>query len=228
MADADFEQAVLSSLILSIKVKRKTFSASGVAISEKRALTALHGMVPLNTLVTITTRNGTKISGRVEFERFERDMVDVAVIVLDQDSSAVFNHFMPYSDQPVRLAQPIAVVGLKYASVGDTVNTYARLSSVESIEELGDSSALFHAQYYNFDGCSGTGVITAVVGNVLRVVGVHLASHNNTTLGGPKSKKKRTYSDLEASVASAIHGHKAYSLVCDIARVPDLLALLNG
>lgn len=226
MSDADFEQAVLSSLILSIKVKRKTFSASGVAISDKRALIALHGIIPINSPVTVTTRNGTKISGRVEFERFERNMVDVAVIVLD--SSAVFNHFMPYSDQPVRLAQPIAVVGLKYASVGDSVSTYARVSSVDSIEELGDNSALFQAQYYNFDGCSGTGVITATVGNVLRVVGVHVASHDDTTLGRPKGKKKRTYSDLEASVASAIHGHTAYSLVCDIARVPDLLALLSA
>jgi hypothetical protein len=226
LAGADFDQAVYSSLILSIKVQKKTFSLSGVAISNKRALTALHGRVPVNTPVTITTRNGTKIIGRVEFERFEKNMVDVAVIVLG--SSTVFNDFMPYSDQPVRLAQPIAVIGLRYSSFCDTVGTYAQISAVESIENLGDNSALFQAQYYNFDGCSGTGVITAAVGNVLRVVGVHVASHDDTTLGGPRGKKKRTISDLKASVVSAIHGHTSYSLVCEIARVPDLLALLSG
>ena len=97
---------------------------------------------------------------------------------------------MPYSDKPMSFAQPIAVVGLKYASVGDSVGTYARVSSVESIKERGDTSALIRVQYYNFDGCSGTGVITAIVGNVLRVAGVHVASHDDTTLGGPKGKKK--------------------------------------
>lgn len=225
-ARVNFEEVVFCSLLLSIKVKRKTFSASGVAISNKRALTSLHGMVPLNTPVTITTRNGTKIQGRVEFERFERNMVDIAVIIIE--SSAVFNHFMPYCDQPVRLAQQIAVIGLKYLSDGDTVGPYARLSSVDSIEELGESSALFHAQYYNFQGCSGTGVITTVVDDKLVVVGVHVASHDDSRWEGTKGKKKRPYSDLEASVASAIHGHTAYSLVCEIARVPDLLELLSA
>lgn len=119
-------------------MKRKTITASGVAISERRALTVLHGKIPLNKLVTITTRNRTKMFGRVEPRCLEewsfRDLRKTWLMLLD--FSAVFHRFMPYSDQPVRLAQPTAVVGLTYASSCDTVGTYLR--SVESIEDLCD------------------------------------------------------------------------------------------
>lgn len=68
-------------------------------------------------------------------------------------------------------------------------------------------------------------MITGAVGNVTSCKGT---SHDDTTLGGPKRKKKRAVSALEASVTSVIHEHTAYSLVCDIARVPGLLDLLRG
>ena len=56
--------------------------------------------------------------------------------------------------------------------------------------------------------------------------GKYSASHDNQS--SPSFvKKKRTFSELEASIASKIHGHTAYSLVCEIARVPELIAYLN-
>ena len=225
----DVQVAVASSLILTMKMKKCECSASGVAISSKRALTALHGKIPVGTRVDIRTRNGTKLFGVVEFERFEPNLVDIAVILLDSPSS--FEHFMVPCLQPVVLDQPLRVIGLKYAAIGDSVSTYVRRSYVEMIEEYGDSSALFQAQYYSFDGCSGAGVVTVAVGNRLEVVGVHVASHEDSTVTAEApSKKKRgdTEFNFEASIASAIHGHKAYSLVCEIARVPDLVELLNG
>ena len=222
-----------ASLILSVnhttagkKPKPVTSSASAVAISNRRALTALHGMIPLNLPVQVTTRNGVQLSGILEFERFEENMVDIAVILLDVGSE--FNHFIPWIDQPVVLTQHITVVGLKYGSVGDVINTYARSTTVDMIEEFGPRSALFQAQYYSFDGCSGAGVVTTTVNNTVKVVGVHVASHEDTAI--VEKKRKRVTSkvaNFEASVQSVIHGHKAYSLVCEIARVPDLVALLN-
>ncbi len=150
-------------------------------------------------------------------------MIDIAVILLDVGSE--FNHFVPSNDRPVVLTQHITVVGLKYPSVGDIVNTYARSTTVDMIEEFGSSSALFQAQYYSFDGCSGAGVVTTTVDNIVKVVGVHVASHEDTTV--IVGKRKRHLANFEASVQSVIHGHKAYSLVCEIARVPELVALLN-
>jgi hypothetical protein len=233
IAPVDFQPVVDASLILSMnytiagkKPKPVTSSASAVAISKKRALTALHGKIPLNSPVQVTTRNGAHFSGIVEFERFEKNMVDIAVILLDVGSE--FNHFIPWIDQPVVLTQHITVVGLKYASVGDIVNTYARSTTVDMIEEFGPNSALFQAQYYSFDGCSGAGVVTTTVNNVAKVVGVHVASHEDTTATVGKRKRDTSdFANFEASVQSVIHGHKAYSLVCEIARVPELVALLN-
>lgn len=220
--------AVDASLILSIGIDENLFSASGVAISSKRALTALHGKIPLHTPVDVTTRNGKKMSGKVEFERFEENLVDVAVIKLEATSE--FDHYIAHCDEPVKLDQPLKVVGLKYATIGDSVSHYVRRTCVEMIEEFCETSALFQAQYYSLDGCSGTGVVTAVYGKALKVVGVHVASNEDSTLLSPDGKptKKRSFARFEASIASAIHGHKAYSLVCDIARVPDLMALLNN
>ena len=62
-----------------------------------------------------------------------------------------------------------------------------------------------------------------------KVVGVHVAvaSHENTTIAGTKSQISK-FVNFEASVLSVIHGHKAYSLVCEIVRVPDLVALLKN
>ena len=232
IAPVDFQPAVDASLILSMnhtiagkKPKPVTSSASAVAISKKRALTALHGKIPLNSPVQVTTRNGAHFSGIVEFERFEKNMVDIAVILLDVGSE--FNHFIPWIDQPVVLTQHITVVGLKYASVGDIVNTYARSTTVDMIEEFGPNSALFQAQYYSFDGCSGAGVVTTTVNNVAKVVGVHVASHEDTAIVGKRKRVTPQFANFEASVQSVIHGHKAYSLVCEIARVPELVALLN-
>jgi hypothetical protein len=222
-----------ASLILSVrhtiagkKSKTVTSSASAVAVSKRRALTALHGKIPLNWPVQLTTRSGDHFSGIVEFERFEENMVDIAVILLDAGSE--FIHFIPWIDRPVQLTQPITVVGLKYSRVGDAVDVYARRTAVDMIENIGSSSALFQAQYYSFEGCSGAGVVTTTVNNAVKVVGVHVASHEDTTNTGKRKRITPTFANFEASVQSIIHGHKAYSLVCEIARVPDLVALLNS
>ena len=184
----DIEPALNSSLILSFSIttattrKRKksdSFSASGVAISRKRALTALHGKVPLGHPITVTTRNGTQLNGHVEYEKFEENLVDIAVILLDDASE--FPNFVEWTDEPVKLTQEIIIVGLKYSSFGDAVNPYAKKSSVDMIEEFGIDSAFLQAAYYSFDGCCGTGVVTSLIDHSVKVIGVHIASHEDTT-----------------------------------------------
>ena len=91
----NFQLAVDASLFLSIEVEVETVvkkkrkkstqscSVSGVAVSRKRAVAALHGRFQLGTPVKVTTRNGTVLFGRVELEEFVPDKVDIATIVLE-------------------------------------------------------------------------------------------------------------------------------------------------
>ena len=210
-------------MLLTVKIDGKDNSGSAVAVTRNRALTALHGHVKLNHEIALRTRNGTILKGKIEFVRFTRDVVDIAVILLDDGS--FFEHYIPWSDEPVYLTQPILVVGLRYSHGTDMVMPYARTTNVDMIEN-GDST-LFQATYYNFNGCSGTGVVTSLRDGVCEVVGVHIASHDDSSLESPK-KKKKIMNELEASVSSKIHGDSAYSLVCEIARVPELIAHLNS
>jgi hypothetical protein len=67
-----------------------------------------------------------------------------------------------------------------------------------------------------------------------RVVGIHVASHDDT-IKNPELKKTNfkpyaTVSDVNLaceSLASSIHGHHAFALICEVARVPDLIAFLS-
>jgi hypothetical protein len=161
-------------LLLSIKVKRKERTGSAVAVTSKRAITALHGYAKLQSKISLRTRNGTALKGIIDFLIFSRDEVDIAVIVLDDGN--FITHFIPWSEEPVVLTQKVTVIGLKFSVKSDEVYPYARTSSVDMIE--GGNSTLFQAQYYNFDGCSGTGVVTALKNGAIAVVGVHVASHD--------------------------------------------------
>lgn len=69
--------------------------------------------------------------------------------------------------------------------------------------------------------------MTALLNGLLAVVGVHIASHDDKSDPDSGKKRKRTLSELEASVASDLHGYTAYSLVCEIARVPKLVTHIN-
>lgn len=174
------------------------------------------------------TRNGIQLFGTLEFERFEVNIVDIAVILLDP--AYEFEHFISWTDQPVVLTQEITVVGLKYSTASDTINVYAKRTAVDMIENFGSGSALFQASYYSFEGCSGTGVVTAAVNGVAKVVGVHVASHEDSAISSVREGQHTAdsiFADFEGSVMSVVHGHKSYCLVCEVARVPDLIALLN-
>lgn len=194
-----------ASLILSIKVETSTkkgrkktlltYSCSAVAVSCKRALTALHGKVPLNNEVKVTTRNGSVFWGKVVFEKFEESMVDIAVVQLNKDSGE-FQHFVEWSSERVFLTQELYVIGLTYGSYNDHSFAYARKTTVDVIEELGPESALFQASYYSFQSCSGAGVIASLVNGVAKVVGVHIASHEDSTTFAVTKKKKRSFADF--------------------------------
>jgi hypothetical protein len=218
---SQIESVIDASLIITVK----KMSGSAIAVTEKRALTALHGMIEVKTKVTLRTRKGIHLKGVIEFVKFSVDEVDIAVILLDDGHD--FEKFISCFAPPVYLTQLVTVVGLKYSGKSDEVLPYAQSTSVIMVE--GGDSTLFQAQYYNFEGCSGTGIVTTLVGGEVVLIGVHVASHDNTLVpeADESRKRVRSMSDLEASISSAIHGHTAYSLVCEIARVSELVELLK-
>ncbi len=209
-----------------------------MAVSKTLALTALHSPVERGTVVELTTINGTKLAGKVVVSCFEENLVDIALVQLNNPFN--FDNFVPWSNEPVRLAQDILVVGLRYETFGEQLAPYARKSSVDLIEKS-FGSALFQASYYNFDGCSGAGVVTTKRNGTLSVIGVHVASHEDPRVAdddytheessfGTKNTKKKKKVDkefIEASINSAIHGHTSYSLVCEIGRVEDVVHFLR-
>lgn len=71
--------------------------------------------------------------------------------------------------------------------------------------------------------------MTKAEDGIISVVGVHVASHDDTRRTSPKKgEKKHSLSDFEASVRSDLHGHSSYCLVCEIARVPQLVSFLQN
>ena len=78
---------------LQLKVKGILKIGNAVAITDSRALTALHGCANAKTEITLITRSGRVLTGKVEFRMFTETLVDIAVIVL-QDRF-IFMNFLP-------------------------------------------------------------------------------------------------------------------------------------
>jgi hypothetical protein len=170
--------------------------------------------------------------GLVVYHKFLADLVDIAVVQLtnaeDRFPACVGVHF-----DRIKIADPIYVVGLKVDS-RDTA-TEAVYPCAVNIIEPGEDSAMFQSSYTRFEGLSGAVVVMRVVNGVAKVVGVHVASHDDTVRPpeieecGKNQKAASDENDYSASnsIASSIHGHHAYRLICEVARVPDLVAFLR-
>ena len=202
---------------------------NAVAITRKLALTALHAHGKLDAAVSLTTTiGGRTLPGVDVYYKFAADLVDIAVIQLTNEGDH-FPDFIGVHFNKIKLADPIFVVGLK-VDARDEAAEAVYPCNVNVIEK-GEHSAMFQSDYASFDGLSGAGVVTRVVNGVTKVVGVHVGSHD-ATVKHPKIKSsgreltKRINLALD-SVASSIHGHHAFCLACEVARVPDLVDFLR-
>lgn len=212
--------------------KRKTLIGNAVAISPTLALTALHGKAKKGHTIILHTSSGVEFNGTVALDVFEQELVDIAVIELKNGKQ--FPFFTPVAVQSVRLLDVVYVAGLKVNSRDEAMA--AVYESKVNIIEPGENNALFQSSYVSFDSLSGAGVVLKQVGGVLRVIGVHVASHDNTTATPSVEKAEHTVDSagLEsvsvalASLSSNIHGHSAYTMICEIARVPALIDFLRA
>ena len=94
------QRVIDSSLYLTVKGKGATGNA--VAISAVRALTSLHGIIPLGSAVTLKDIHGCSFNATVGFAEFAKDDVDIAVLELDT-SGPSFQTWTPVTLIPVRL-----------------------------------------------------------------------------------------------------------------------------
>lgn len=210
--------------------KKQVFNGNAVAISSTLALTALHGYVKVGHAVTLHTSSGVKLKGTVVLDVYEAEAVDISVIALTEGE---FPCYTPVAIQPVTLLEVVYVAGLQVDARDDV--TKAVFQSQVNVIQQGENSALFRSSYVSFDSLSGAGVVVKRVGNAIRVIGVHVASHDNTTTTPPVTEAKETAgsADLESvnsavtSLSSNIHGHFAYTMICEIARVPSLIEFLK-
>ena len=129
----------------------------------------------------------------------------------------------------VKNGRPLVIISLRAALSGEFI-VATEFSRVRAIE---DNSLLFQATYYSVKGMSGAGVVAIQEDNQLKVVGIHVASHDTTVAVQPTSKKARHISAAKynmdmMSINSNIHGHSSYCLICEPARIPEVTTFINS
>jgi len=204
------------------------YHGNAVAITPHKALTALHGKGSVGGEVKLVDSTGRGRKATIIFSAFTELAVDIAVVQLCAGENE-FPVFIPVCTQPVRLLQPIVVIGMKSGVLDIDSSVYAVRGEVSFIES---TVPLFHSTYACHDGLSGAGVIVAVEGGAFHVVGVHVAAHDDTVAPPPIKRKKGgaacadSVSKNSEATSSSIHGHTAYTLICEVKRVIDIDAAI--
>lgn len=215
-------------------------------MSSKKAVTAVHGVYDKDQDVEVIDIHGVRKYGTISFMRYEANRVDIAVVeLIDPD---VFQHSIPFHSTPVKIDKDLRVIGLRDDGTGEFTTSIRRAY----VEEVIAGTAIIHASYYAVEGMSGAGVVTSQKDGQFSVVGVHVGKHDDTEALSeeeqPKRKKskksdlskelqsmhkelsnhKQKYRKDQITINSNIHGHGAYSLICEIARVEGLVNHLNN
>ena len=195
-----------------------------------KLLTALHGIFRKNDKFEIIDRHGISRQGFVKETWYESSKIDIAVIELNAGSTA-FRYFMPVNNTPVKLGGKLYVMSRRAVDAPDEYTECVEDCSVTAVIK---NTAIVHSRYYAEAGMSGCGVVATRVGSNFALVGVHVASHDKTVaVEAPVRKRKKgaavTAEEFHATmmtVNSNIHGHGSYSLICEAARIPELMSML--
>ncbi len=202
---------------------------NAVAVTSTKALCALHDSCPLGECVSLVDSHGHSRNAKVTFARYEENLVDIALLELQPDQPP-FNTFVAIATAPVKLLQEIYVFGrTPEPASGETI----AISDKCYVNSIHRSGALFRSNYTGYDGLSGAGIIVVErINNQFLLAGVHIGTDDDMEKPPPIKKKKGNVADAESvsassdSLATSLHGHTAYCLVCEIQRVPDLVQLL--
>jgi len=244
------EDVLRSAHILRFTKDKVKYRGNAVAVSKTLAVTSLHGYVGVGTIVTLRSKNGMSRNACVVFISFEPGARNIAFVQLE---SGHFDYYTPVSVTPVHLLDKVSIAGLTVNSRYE-VNNCAFETNVNVIEE-GEGNAFFQCSYVSFDSLSGPGVVVKQINKCFKVIGVHVASHDETVRApeflplridaevepktaakkgrNSKASEQEVADDYEstlpamASLSSNIHGHHSYTMVCEIGRVEDAVAFLR-
>ena len=201
---------------------------NAVAVTANRALCSLHGFIVENSPVELVDFHGKKRKATVILSRFIQHEVDLALLQLSADETP-FDTFIEICREPVQLGQQLALVGLASNSRDETT-IYFETFQVALI----DAGAIFQSTYCARSSLSGSAVIVSIDTGGFHVVGVHVGTHDDTAGRSPINKKCKgghaSADDVEESqksLADSLHGHTAYCLICEVARVPDIVSALE-
>jgi len=173
--------------------------------------------------VMLRDSHGVERNARVIFAAFRSKEVDIAVIEL---IDSTFCSWISICNTPARLGTEIFVIG-RIEALDDRRDPRILFQKAEinCVEEV----PLLRSFYHGSIGLSGAGVILVAEGGNLRVIGVHVGMGDDT-VEPPKIKKLKKGEGAEAAsvsenssvTSSNIHGHSAYSLICEASRVHGL------
>ena len=200
------------------------FKGNAVAVTANRALSSLHGLIVESSSVELVDIQGTKRKATVVLSRFIENEVDMALLELIANEPP-FDAFIEIRREPVQLGQKLALVGLASNSRDDTTIYYETFQVT-----LIDAGALLQSSYHGRNSLSGSAVIVSIDTGGFHVVGVHVGTNDDTVKPPPiKKGRKGGYAsadDVEESqnsLAGSLHGHTAYCLICEVARVSDIV-----
>ena len=111
----------------------------------------------IGTSISVKDCHGIFFNAVVGFVAFEKDNVDIAVLVLES-TGPHFQHWTSVSFEPVKLLQEVNIVGLQ-TTMHDEIEVFAEKCSVRCIESR-IGSTLFQSTYYAAQGFSGSGIVT--------------------------------------------------------------------
>eukprot|EP01036_Dinobryon_divergens_P042723 gene42723-56789_t len=204
-------------------IKNEAEKGNAVAITANRALSALHGRIVENSPVELIDSRGKKRKATVILSRFIEKEVDMALIQLNVDETP-FESFIGVRREAVSLGQQLALVGLATNSRDETTIYFSACQVV-----LIDACAIFHTICYTaHETLPGSALIVSVDTGGFHVVGVHVGTRDDT----PPIKRSKTggHHTTTQSVkenTESLHGHTAAYLICEVARVPDILSALD-
>ena len=199
-----------------------------VSISPKLALCALHKKFGIGTLITVTTNRGQKLAATIVFSRFKHEAVDIAVLMLD--SPHKFDDFITVHGKPMQELEKMYVFGMKLEN-NETPQDFSAECQVNTVRKKG---AIIEADYPGHRGLSGAPVVTVVENNALRVVGVHVGTHGESAVIDKGSTENQSQFASRKDVHDALstfshdnHALSSYAMICDVARVKDLMKFLS-
>jgi hypothetical protein len=193
-------------------------------------MTAVHGRFDAGTGFEIISLSNTTRVGVLDMVCYEDNAVDIALLRL-KDGEPPFETWLRVATQHAQELDELRFLSLE----DNTIPGFKYSIQPIVIHAVSTETTLAQALYYSADGMSGAPIVTeAQTDGSVHVVGVHIASHDDT-VAPPEIKKMKkdaaaeadSVSDSIESLARSIHGHSSYNMMCIANMVPEIIGAIS-